>query len=107
MHSYTRPEPQPKMKTYRSEKYLNFIRSKPCVICSRKSVAAHVRKQYWGASTAQKPHDYACISLCDGFYMPHHKELDSIGMEAFEEKYNIDIKRIIIDNLIEYIGREK
>lgn len=107
MHSYTKPSAQPKTKTYEDEDYKKFIRSKGCIICARKSVAAHVRKQYWGAGTSQKPHDYVCISLCDDLYISHHKELDSIGMEAFEERYNIDIKRIIINNLIEYIRRGK
>lgn len=93
----------PKKITHHSEKYLNFIRSKPCIICARKAVAAHVRKQYWGAGTSQKPHDYVTIQLCD----THHKILDSHSLEYFDEFHNTDIKRVIIDNLIEYITREK
>jgi len=87
---------------HKDPKYLAYIRSMPCEICGRKSVAAHVRKQYWGAGTGIKPWDYVAISLCDDLDVSHHKELDRIGMEAFEELYNIDIRRIIIRNLINY-----
>jgi len=102
MHNYRlRKKEDPKVRTYRSKKYLDFIRSKPCIVfgCGYPVVAAHVRKQYWGAGTSQKPHDYVCISLCDY----HHKMLDASSLEAFDEIWNTDIKRIIIDNLIEYL----
>lgn len=97
--------PQPKGKPYRNADYLKFIRSKPCEICCRKAVAAHVRKLYWQAGTSQKPHDYVAISLCEE--RQHHQILDSIGMEAFEEKYCTNIKRIIINNLMEYIESKR
>lgn len=104
MHSYnTHTGSDHKPKAYRSEKYLKFIRSKKCIVCGKKAVAAHVRKQYWMAGIAKKPHDYVCISLCDY----HHKLLDSHSVEYFDEYFNINIKRIIIDNLIEYITRGK
>ena len=97
--------PQPKKKPHRNPEYLAFIRSKPCIICLRKAVAAHVRKQYWGAGARQKPHDYVAIPLCEERY--HHQTFDSIGMEAFEEKYNVDIKREIIYNLMEYVESKR
>ena len=34
--------PQLKIKPYRSEKYLNFIRSKPCVICGKQDHSGSV-----------------------------------------------------------------
>jgi len=96
----------PKTKPIRSEPFLKYIRLKPCEVwgCSGKSVAAHVRKIFWQAGVGIKPHDLVAISLCDGLDISHHKELDAIGMEAFEERYNIDIKRIIINNLMEWIN---
>lgn len=95
--------PDPKPRKYEDPKFLAFIRAKPCEVCCRDSVAAHVRKQYWGAGTGKKPWDYVAISLCDNpFGVSHHKELDKVGMERFEERCGIDIKRIIIRNLIEF-----
>ena len=92
--------PDPKPKTHEDKKYLSGIRKKPCLVCKGKSVASHVRKQYWGAGTSQKPHDYVTIPLCP----KHHADLDYImGYKEFESAYNIDINREIIDNLINWI----
>lgn len=96
--------PDPKIIIPRSETYLKFIRSKKCEVpyCNYPAVACHVRKQYWGAGTGKKPWDWISISLCDNLQCSHHKELDRTSMEAFGEKYGIDIQRIIIRNLIEF-----
>jgi len=80
----------PKPKTYQNEAYLNFIRSKGCLVCGQKAEAHHVRRQYWGAGTGQKPHDYVCLPLCP----EHHNPL-------IEEQTNCE--RAIIDLLMEYI----
>ena len=105
MHNFQpRREKDPKDTAYRNPKYLQFIRGKPCIICGQKSVAAHIRKQYWGAGTSQKPHDYVTINLCP----IHHFELDiTMGYKDFQNIYNKDIKQIIIDNLIEFLERGK
>jgi len=85
---------------YRNQKFLQYIRTKPCLVCGKPSVACHIRKQYWGAGTGIKPHDYCTIPLCP----IHHNELDvTLGYRNFQDLYNIDIKRVIIDNMIEYI----
>ena len=58
MHSITqRRVSDHKPKAYRSEKYKKFIRVKKCEVygCPDKAVAAHIRKQYWGAGTGIKP----------------------------------------------------
>ena len=104
MYNYTEAKPCPKLMPYRSEKYKKFIRSKKCLICGQESVAAHIRKLYWQAGTGIKPHDYCTISLC----LVHHHELDvTLGYNVFQDLYNLDIKRIIIDNMIEYFAGEK
>ena len=83
--------PQLKIKPYRSEKYLNFIRSKPCVICGKKAQAHHVRRSYWGSGTAIKPHDFVTIPLC---YECHHPQIEK----------ELNIERLIIELLMEYIA---
>jgi len=82
----------PKIKIYRSEKYLNFIRSKPCLVCKKKSEAHHVRKQVWGAGTSIKPHDFVTVPLCHECHNP-------------ETEKSLNIEMIIIDLLMEYINR--
>ena len=90
------------MTAKRNPKYLAWIRSKPCLICGQKSVAAHVRKQCWGAGVGIRPHDYVAINLC----RTHHSELDELyGFVGFEEIHKIDIKRVIIDNLIKWVTK--
>ena len=82
--------PIPKPKTYRSEKYLKFIRSKRCPYCSQKAEPHHVRRLYWGAGTGKKPHDFVAVPRCRDHHGPD-----------FED----DVEREIIDLLIEYIRR--
>jgi hypothetical protein len=83
--------PQLKIKPYRSEKYLNFIRSHPCVICGKKAQAHHVRRLHWGSGVSIKSHDFCTIPLCPECHNPQiEKELD--------------VERLIIDLLMEFIA---
>lgn len=81
----------PKLFTYRSKKYLEWIRGKPCEVCGGKAEAHHVRRLRWGAGTSTKPHDYVCVSRC----REHHNP---------EYEYQIEFE--IIDNLMAYIDKE-
>ena len=83
-----------KINPYRSKKYLAFVRSHPCVVCGRKAQAHHVRRHYWGAGTAIKPHDYVTIPLCLVCHKP-------------ETENSLNVERIIIDLLMEYIEKGK
>ena len=84
----------PKTKPYRNQGYLNFIRAKPCLICSQKAEAHHVRRSYWQAGTSQKPHDYVSIPLC----YEHHNPI-------IEHQTNCE--RAIIELLMEYIESKR
>jgi len=88
--------PDPKIKNYQNAAYLKFIRSKPCVVCRRKSEPHHIRRQYWGAGTGIKPHDYVTIPLCRNCHTP-------------ETEVGLNVERLIIQYLMEYIenGRKK
>jgi len=86
---------------YENEDFLKFVRTKGCVICgSKPAIAHHVRdksntpKELWGG-TGLKPGDYAALSMCP----KHHKMLHD-GM--FTLKEILDIKSMIIMNLVEY-----
>ena len=80
---------------YRSKKYLEFIRSKPCLLCANpETVPHHVRRQRWGAGTGIKPHDYVCIPLCHRCHDPKIEK-------------EIDVELVIIDLLMEYIDETK
>ena len=79
-----------KMKIYRSEKYLKFVRSHPCLICRKKAEAHHVRRLCWGAGTSIKPHDFVTIPLCRECHSPET-----------EKGFNVEL--IIINLLMEYI----
>jgi len=89
----------PKQKREQDKKYLEYIRSLPCVVCDMPGEPHHVvsRKAYGS--------DYKAIPLS----REYHSECHSIGKNTFQERYNLDFNEIIIKNLIGYIkrGREK
>ena len=84
----------PKHPPYRNENYLNFIRSKPCLVCGNRAEAHHVRRSFWGSGASQRPHDYVALPLCPA----HHNLL-------VEEQ--TDCERAIIDLLIQYIESKR
>jgi hypothetical protein len=102
-------EMMPKPKSYRNPEYLSFIRSKPCLICGRKAVAAHVRDLAFGGGTNLKPPDYCTVPLCDDPYavINHHKCLDSGGVYNFEDTFGIYLNIAIIRLMMEYIESKR
>lgn len=65
----------PKLKTPRDSRYLDFIRSFPCVFCARTAEASHHGKHGMGL----KPSDYNAIPLC----RQHHQRWHNIGSPHF------------------------
>ena len=88
--------PQVKPIKYRNPDYLTWIRSLPCLVCGcrHKSIACHVRREYWGAGGSTKSHDYCAIPLCH----EHHTYEN-------ERKYGTDRK--IAELLMEYIEQRR
>lgn len=69
-----------------SKKYLNFIRSKPCLICEAEAdVVAHHFRLKGTAGIGIKPPDRYCVPLC----VKHHTEIHAYGLLTFFKKYNI------------------
>jgi len=75
-----------KTKRYRSEKYLNFIRSKRCLICDRLAEPHHVKINH-NSGMGRKPDDTYSIPLC----RDHHEEIEKLNTVSFCDKYVIDI----------------
>jgi len=96
--------PVPKPFTHRSDDYLDFIRSKPCLVCGRgPSVPAHQNLKMGGMS--KKVHDSCAVPLCNDCHTnggvngePEHK-----GLKTFWDRNNIDVMREIIKLNAEYM----
>jgi hypothetical protein len=68
--------PDPKTKTPRSQKYLDWLKTQRCVICShpkepnRDIVPAH--QTILGRGMAHKPSDYTSLPLCSFCHAEEH-----------------------------------
>lgn len=87
----------PKPIREQDEKYLNFVRSKPCCCqgmdCMGAVVPAHTITRAAGGS------DYRAIPMC----FAHHSEAHQKGMKGMEEKYNFSAVDLVISILGEYV----
>ena len=83
----------PKPKTYKSKKYLGFIRRHPCFVCGRKAEPHHVSLGESGVG--MKASDTHCIPLCRACHDAAHTN------KLFWIRY--DVKKMIIGLLTEYI----
>ena len=77
----------PKPKKIMSRKYLEFVKSLPCLVC-RGSPAEphHLKARGWGSA---KRVDFFAVPLD----REHHTELEQIGMQKFCEKYQVELWR--------------
>lgn len=91
----------PKPQTFRSEKYLAFIRTLPCVHgCNQPSEASHINEPGRGMGT--KDTDLHAIPHCSF----HHNEWHR-GTETYKKKYpQINIAKIQVRCLLQYIWQE-
>lgn len=83
------PIPKPgeyeKRKPEKDEKYRNFIRSQPCLICGGKS--QHHHESLSGGTMGGKCDDRESLPLC---HYHHNEERHQWGRETFYKKYGID-----------------
>ena len=86
-----------KTKTFRSKKYLAFVRGLPCSIldCGNPAVAHHV---YTGG-VSMKCSDAETIPLCIG----HHDEVHLIGKETFYQAHNTTIEECLVQTMQRFI----
>ena len=87
----------PKPKTYRSKKYLAFIRDHRCIVCGYDQTVAH-HEPLGAGGKGIKAADTYTVPMCHKCHMDRH----NIGFSYWGER-NIDIKMQIIRLLTEYI----
>ena len=91
-------EPIPKPHTYRSNKYLDFIRSKRCIICGNPETIAH-HESLGRNAMGSKPPDHHAMPLCTICHNSRH----NIGARIFWSGY--DVKMIVLDLIGEYLNK--
>jgi hypothetical protein len=81
-----------KDKTWRSDDYLKFIRSRPCCVTgSELMIVAHHVRVYGGGGMGIKVPDYMCVPL-DSL---QHQMLHSMGEKTFWEKHETNPSHVI------------
>lgn len=78
--------------------YLDFIRSKSCLVCMTPppSDPDHLKARGLGSG---KRNDFTCIPLC----RQHHSERGQIGDEKFEHKHVINLWHEAVMYLTEFL----
>ena len=90
----------PKPHSFRSDKYLDYIRSKPCLICGKDETVAH-HESLNRTGIGMKAPDSHAVPLC---VYCHHR-CHANGISSFWGGY--DVRQRIIDLLSEYLqGKE-
>lgn len=86
------------------KRYTDFVRKHACVVnrdCNGEVIYHHTEYKGMG----KKGSDYSCIPLCS---LMHHtgssESIHQLGRDSFEKKFNINIDKIIIKLLQEYIS---
>ena len=93
------PNPFQKPKTHESARYLAWMRGQICGVygCCKIGEPHHVRRQFWGAGTSKKPHDYVCVSRCREHHNPIYDDSGTYRSAELE----------IIENLMQYIKEHR
>ena len=71
----------PKQSRIQCPEYLDFIRTRLCVVCGGAVDPHHVKPKC----------DFSAVPLC----RKHHTECHAIGRKTFQEKYNLDFADLI------------
>lgn len=72
-----------KTKIPRSEEYLEWIRSKKCIVCLKRPVVPHHSET---GGYGIKGSDFAAVPLCG----VHHGEVHNNGKMTFQEEHGVD-----------------
>ena len=78
---------RPKPQYIRSEKWLRWVKTQPCVCCGKQADDPHHLIGHGNGVMGSKADDLDCIPLC----RIHHNELHQ-NVKAFEEKYGSQIE---------------
>jgi hypothetical protein len=88
----------PKPKTFRSKKYLDFIRSKPCFVCGKPGPSDPHHENFGFCGSGMKAPDTYTVPLC----REHHSVRHSEGGRIFPQ----EVEWAVIKYLTEYIERD-
>lgn len=90
------------LKNHRSKKYLEFIRTRACVITGLESdVVSHHVRCLGGGGTGIKPSDYLCVPLI----AEEHARLHAIGEKRYWGERGISPVRMIAMCLLVYFAK--
>jgi len=92
--------PVPKPYTYRSKEYMEFIRTKPCLVCGHPNTVPHHEPLGRGGKGIKAP-DSQTVPMCTGCHIYRHQ----MGA-SFWEYNNIDPKMEIIKILTEFLNEK-
>lgn len=79
-----------KDKPWRSEKYLKWIRTQPCILCGAEAEPHHIRGVGLVGGMAQKADDIATIPLC----RKHHDAMHRTG-ENWGQQWELALRTVI------------
>jgi len=80
-----------------ADKYLQFVRSKPCVACHHQNVHAHHLVAV--GQRESKRNDFLALPMC----RTHHTEYHTVGPVIFAARYQVDLWKECLWLLIEHI----
>jgi hypothetical protein len=93
--------PDPKSKTFKSKKYRDFIAAHPCVVSGIKSNVHHEPLGLTGMG--MKCPDSHCVPLKPELHTTGPGARHQMGADQFWESHDIDVKKIIIGYISEYL----
>ena len=82
--------------TYRSEKYLAWVRRQPCAVCGGHGSEAAHQTLGWGGKALKAPDTHA-VPLCSACHAESHRQ----GAHWLDEI--IDVKMVIVTLLTRYL----
>ena len=87
--------PSAKRTTPRSEEYLAYVRSHPCIVCRKPAEAHHA---FGRQGVGSKASDFTCIPLCHR----HHSEFHFAGRATFERTHRVNLVEVAFNLLHRY-----
>lgn len=97
------PQRFDRAKPWRSEAYLAYVRSRPCVVTGseHEGVIAHHVRCLGGGGMGLKPPDWLCLPLDSH----EHTTLHSVGEASYWRERGVDPMEMICMTLLVYLSR--
>ena len=92
---------QPRRGPDRSPEYLAWIRTLPCLVCSRVSGGATVieaahTNALGPRGLGQKTTDFSAIPLCSGHHRENRDSYHALGEQGFSHTHGINLQEIVL-----------